>query len=80
MYLSGAVNAMNRYVHDEPRSIVVEYALYSLWVMLARLGMGYTISKASYRALFFTGKVALLTALQPGADAKAYVQLSGETA
>jgi hypothetical protein len=80
MYLSAAVNAMNRYGHDEPRSIVVDYALYSLSVMLARLGMGYTYSKASYRALCFTGKVVLITALQPSADANAPVQLSGETA
>ncbi len=41
--------------------IGVDYALYILSVMLARLREGASLSDAYYRALLFTGKVVLLT-------------------
>ncbi|MEO8119139.1 MAG: MMPL family transporter [Rhodoferax sp.] len=41
--------------------IGVDYALYILSVMLARLREGMTLSEAYYRALLFTGKVVMLT-------------------
>ncbi|MFT3819553.1 MAG: MMPL family transporter [Rubrivivax sp.] len=43
--------------------IGVDYALYILSVMLARLREGMTLSEAYYRALLFTGKVVLLTGI-----------------
>ncbi|MCA0241226.1 MAG: MMPL family transporter [Proteobacteria bacterium] len=43
--------------------IGVDYALYILSVMLARLREGDTLSQAYYRALLFTGKVVLLTGI-----------------
>lgn len=39
----------------------VDYALYMLTVMLARLREGMTLSEAYYRALLFTGRVVVLT-------------------
>ena len=41
--------------------IGVDYALYILSVMLARLKLGASLSEAYYRALLFTGKVVMLT-------------------
>jgi predicted RND superfamily exporter protein len=41
--------------------IGVDYALYILSVMLARLREGMSLSEAYYRALLFTGKVVMLT-------------------
>ncbi|WP_310462625.1 MMPL family transporter [Sphaerotilus sp.] len=41
--------------------IGVDYALYILSVMLARLRDGMTLSEAYYQALLFTGKVVMLT-------------------
>jgi len=41
--------------------IGVDYALYILSVMLARLRDGMSLSEAYYRALLFTGKVVMLT-------------------
>ena len=41
--------------------IGVDYALYILSVMLARLREGCSLSEAYYRALLFTGKVVMLT-------------------
>jgi predicted RND superfamily exporter protein len=41
--------------------IGVDYALYLLSVMLARLREGMSLSEAYYRALLFTGKVVMLT-------------------
>lgn len=41
--------------------IGVDYALYILSVMLARLKDGMSLSEAYYRALLFTGKVVMLT-------------------
>ena len=41
--------------------IGVDYALYILSVMLARLREGKSLSEAYYRALLFTGKVVMLT-------------------
>ena len=41
--------------------IGVDYALYILSVMLARLREGMNLSQAYYRALLFTGKVVMLT-------------------
>lgn len=41
--------------------IGVDYALYILSVVLARLREGCTLSEAYYRALLFTGKVVMLT-------------------
>ncbi|MGB4059519.1 MAG: MMPL family transporter [Burkholderiaceae bacterium] len=41
--------------------IGVDYALYILSVMLARLREGATLSEAYYRSLLFTGKVVMLT-------------------
>jgi predicted RND superfamily exporter protein len=41
--------------------IGVDYALYVLSVMLARMREGMSLSEAYYRALLFTGKVVMLT-------------------
>jgi len=41
--------------------IGVDYALYILSVMLARLRAGRTLGEAYYEALLFTGKVVMLT-------------------
>jgi predicted RND superfamily exporter protein len=41
--------------------IGVDYALYILSIMLARLREGMSLSEAYYRALLFTGKVVMLT-------------------
>jgi predicted RND superfamily exporter protein len=41
--------------------IGVDYALYILSVVLARMRQGCTLSEAYYRALLFTGKVVMLT-------------------
>ena len=46
--------------------IGVDYALYVLSVMLARLREGMSLSEAYYRALAFTGKVVILTGLTLG--------------
>lgn len=43
--------------------IGVDYALYILSVMLARLRDGCSLSEAYYRALLFTGKVVMLTGI-----------------
>jgi hypothetical protein len=43
--------------------IGVDYALYVLTVVLARMREGMTLSAAYYRALLFTGKVVILTGL-----------------
>lgn len=43
--------------------IGVDYALYILSVLLARLREGMTLSQAYYRALLFTGKVVMLTGI-----------------
>ncbi|QAZ38730.1 RND transporter [Methylibium sp. Pch-M] len=43
--------------------IGVDYALYILSVMLARLRAGHTLAEAYYGALLFTGKVVMLTGL-----------------
>jgi predicted RND superfamily exporter protein len=46
--------------------IGVDYALYILSVVLARLREGMSLSEAYYRALLFTGKVVILTGLTLG--------------
>src|SRR5687768_11739342 len=46
--------------------IGIDYALYILSVMLARLREGMSLSEAYYRALQFTGKVVILTGLTLG--------------
>ena len=43
--------------------IGVDYALYILSVMLARLREGMSLSEAYYKALLFTGKVVMLTGI-----------------
>jgi predicted RND superfamily exporter protein len=43
--------------------IGVDYALYILSVMLARMREGMSLSEAYYRALLFTGKVVMLTGI-----------------
>ena len=43
--------------------IGVDYALYMLSVMLARLREGMTLSEAYYKALLFTGRVVVLTGI-----------------
>ncbi len=47
--------------------IGVDYALYVMAVMLARLRKGMSLSEAYYRALTFTGKVVVLTGITLGA-------------
>jgi predicted RND superfamily exporter protein len=46
--------------------IGVDYALYVLTVMMARLRQGKSLSQAYYEALLFTGKVVVLTGLTLG--------------
>jgi predicted RND superfamily exporter protein len=46
--------------------IGVDYALYVLTVMMARLRQGMSLSAAYYQALLFTGKVVVLTGLTLG--------------
>ncbi|THF55174.1 efflux RND transporter permease subunit [Pseudothauera rhizosphaerae] len=47
--------------------IGVDYALYVMTVLLARLREGMSLSEAYYRALIFTGKVVVLTGITLGA-------------
>ena len=46
--------------------IGVDYALYVMTVMLARLREGMSLSEAYYRALIFTGKIVVLTGITLG--------------
>ncbi|KGP02053.1 RND transporter [Alcaligenes faecalis] len=53
--------------------IGVDYALYILSVLLARLREGMSLSEAYYRALLFTGKVVMLTGVTLAAGVATWV-------
>jgi len=86
----GATQALNRCVRIAPSAGAVDDARHIRPVMPARPRAGRALSRACRRASLVAGASGLLpglgnvlsksSAVQPGADAKASVQISGETA